>query len=51
MYRNPEVNQELRDRLPWANKSDPFKKEEVTETDNSSIEEDIVAEEESQSQR
>ena len=26
MYKNPEVNQELRERLPRANKTDPLKK-------------------------
>ena len=63
MYRNPDVNQELRERLPRANKTDPLKKgqdggdvsecsksdpfksvREVTDTEESSIEEQIVVE-------
>ncbi|WAR20156.1 hypothetical protein MAR_001994, partial [Mya arenaria] len=43
MYGSPTVNEELRERLPRANKSDPFKREELSETDLSSIEEQIVA--------
>ena len=48
MYNKKEVNQELRERLPRANKSDPFKTviNEESETDLSSIEEQIVVEEE-----
>jgi hypothetical protein len=48
MYSSKEVNQELRERLPRANKSDPFKNvlNEESETDLSSIEEQIVVEEE-----
>lgn len=53
MYQNKDVNEELRERLPRANKSDPFKKvdNEVSETDLSSIEEQIVIEEEDKSSR
>lgn len=37
MYQNPEVNQELRDRLPRANKTDPLKKiKEVGDTSEDS---------------
>lgn len=46
MYGRSEVNQELRERLPRSSKSDPFKKEDVTDTDLSSIEEQIVADDE-----
>ncbi|XP_053405985.1 uncharacterized protein LOC123535213 isoform X2 [Mercenaria mercenaria] len=48
MYSKKEVNQELRERLPRANKSDPFKTtdNDISETDLSSIEEQIVVEEE-----
>ena len=61
MYQNPDVNQELRERLPRSNKTDPLKKEvrdisessksdpfkkepEPQDTDESSIEEQIVVE-------
>lgn len=48
MYANDDVNQELRERLPRAGKSDPFKCEvrELSESDISEIEEQIVVEEE-----
>lgn len=51
MYANDDVNQELRERLPRAGKSDPFKCEvrELSESDISEIEEQIVAEEETSS--
>ena len=42
-YKSPEINSELRDRLPRSNKSDPFlDKAEAESTDDQQVEEPII---------